>query len=515
MWRFLLAGVVVIACAAGTTAVAGLLEFKNVVDALKIGKPLKHVKELTLPPPGAPQTLLLIGADHRIGEGTGVGNTDTMMLARINDNSSTINLLSIPRDLEIQTGGGGIAKINSIYSESGPGGGPDGLLAVLKQQVFPGLKVNHILIVSFLGFARMIDAIGCVYAMVDHRYYNNTAVTDYSSINIQPGYQRLCGENAGANGALAFVRFRHTDSDLVREARQQDFIRWAKDGFSTSYLESNVNHLMKVFANNTQVDNTLDSTDGLIELADLVINANGHTLKSIQFPVDSTPTIGTEQYVQSDSTREAAAYKAFMTPTRKPAPPPPSRRSHHGRTAGRKPKHRPHSAPISTAGLVSDTGDGRSQVAQLGKILMPVYYPGDIVAGPYTGYCSSVTANCDQAPNPSSAYDNSYPRKYWIRAQDGTKYPAYVMTLVLNPTLGQYYTVQGTTWKTPPILTGTKVTHIETVRGRKLYVYENGGNVSLVAMRTPQGVYWIANTLEDAIPNSQMVAMAASLTLAR
>ena len=46
----------------------------------------------------------------------------------------------------------------------------------------------------------------------------------YQPINVQPGYQRLCGENA-----LAYVRYRHTDSDFVRVARQQDFIRQAKE----------------------------------------------------------------------------------------------------------------------------------------------------------------------------------------------------------------------------------------------------------------------------------------------
>ena len=511
LWRFLLGALVVVACAAGTTAVAGLLEVKNIVDELKLGKPLKHVKELTLPPPGSPQTLLLIGADHRIGQGTGIGNTDTMMLARINDASATINLLSVPRDLEVTTADGGITKLNSIYSTSGP----SGLLTVLKSQVFPGLKVNHILIVSFLGFSRMIDAIGCVYTMVDHRYYNNTAVTDYSSINIEPGYQRLCGDNAGPTGALAFVRFRHTDSDLVRESRQQDFIRWAKDGFSTADLLTGKSHLIKVFAQNTQTDQNLDSTDGLINLADLAINANGHTLKSFPFPVDSTPTIGSASYIESDRTREEEIYKAFMTPTRNPAPALPAKRSQQRARGGKRTVKHTHHSAISTTGLIADTGDGRSQAAQLGKIKMPVYYPYDIVSGPYAGYCFTETANCDQPPNPSSVYENSYPRKYWIRAPDGTKYPSYVMTLVVNPALGEYYSVQGTTWKTPPILTHAPLARVQVVNGRRLYVYENGGNISVVAMHTRHGVYWIANTLVDSIPNSQMVAMAASLTLAR
>ncbi len=392
LWRFLVAGVVVVACAAGTTSVAGLLEVKNIVDELKLGKPLKHVKELTLPPPGSPQTLLLIGADHRIGQGTGIGNTDTMMLARINDNSATINLLSVPRDLEVATADGGITKLNSIYSTSGPGG----LLTVLKSQVFPGLKVNHILIVSFLGFSRMIDAIGCVYTMVDHRYYNNTAVTDYSSINIEPGYQRLCGDNAGPTGALAFVRFRHTDSDLVRESRQQDFIRWAKDGFSTAGLLSGKSHLIKVFAHNVQTDQNLDSTDGLINLADLAINANGHTLKSIPFPVASEPDLGESlgDVVEADHSSEDQAYKDFITPTRLTSPPPsnahrsrPHKASaHKGHKQGAH-RHRSPAHPVSTAGLVEDTGDGLSQAAQLKKIAMPVYYPKDIVSGEFSGYC--------------------------------------------------------------------------------------------------------------------------------
>ena len=46
----------------------------------------------------------------------------------------------------------------------------------------------------------------------------------YDEINIQPGYQKLCGDDA-----LHYVRYRHTDTDLVRSARQQDFLRQIKN----------------------------------------------------------------------------------------------------------------------------------------------------------------------------------------------------------------------------------------------------------------------------------------------
>jgi hypothetical protein len=45
-------------------------------------------------------------------------------------------------------------------------------------------------------------------------------------------------------------------------------------------------------------------------------------------------------------------------------------------------------------------------------------------------------------------------------------------------------------------------------------VFKNGARVSLVAYDTPQGVYWVSNTLADALGNNQMIAIAASLTRA-
>ena len=64
---------------------------------------------------------------------------------------------------------------------------------------------------------------------VDRRYYNNNGL--YSAINLQPGYQKLNGYQA-----LSFVRFRHTDSDLYRNARQQSFVRAFKDQVAQELL---------------------------------------------------------------------------------------------------------------------------------------------------------------------------------------------------------------------------------------------------------------------------------------
>jgi LCP family protein required for cell wall assembly len=237
-----------------------------------------------------------------------------MLLVRLNPNSSTINVMSIPRDLQVNVPGFGNAKINSAYQD----GGTNLLIKTIHQNVFPTLKINHIVDVNFSGFISLVNAIHCVYSDVDHRYYNNTQLTGYSSINIQPGYQRLCGFRA-----LQFVRFRHTDSDLVRNARQQDFIRWAKDQYGVSNLIANRDALLRIFGAHTQTDHNLHTLDGLINLFNLVAFSAGHTIKQIKFPAQEAPCGGTgiggavtPCFLTANSSAEARVYRPPRAPRR-------------------------------------------------------------------------------------------------------------------------------------------------------------------------------------------------------
>ncbi len=469
---------------------------------------------MVIPNPGNPQTIMIIGSDHRVGEPFSVANTDTMMLMRLDPSSSTINVLSIPRDLKVEIPAGGTFttdKINATYRA----GGPNLLIKVLKTQVFPGLQVNHIIDINFSGFSDLIDAMGCVYSDVDHRYYNNTLQTNYSSINIQPGYQKLCGANQSEGGALAFVRFRHTDNDIVRNARQQDFIRWAKDQYGAANLIANRGKLLKIFGRHTQTDHNLHTVDGLINLFNLVAFSAAHTIKQIPFPAVLLPcgggggAPGTTKfvavaacYVTADPAAEQRVFGQFMRPTKAAAKPKPKPTPPH-------PVHKSGGSG-STAGLTADPTDGRAQAAALGRLGLPVFYPAMIAAG--TQYCSEIAANCNEYPNPGTEYTASYPRHYVIRDQHGHPYKAYRMTLVKNSVIGQYYGVQGMTWQHPPIL--DKPTQTESVNGKQLMEFYNGAKLSLVAWRTPGGVYWVSNTLTDDIAPKQLIAIAASLTRA-
>jgi LCP family protein required for cell wall assembly len=496
----------VILFTAAATAVAGLLQFKQLAADISVTPPIQHAN-VTIATPGNPQTLLLIGSDHRAGEPWRAANTDTMMLVRLNPSSSTINLLSVPRDLQVQIPEGGVMatdRLNAAYSI----GGPNLLVRVLRREVFPGLRVNHIIDVNFGGFEDLVNAIGCVYVDVDHRYYNNTALTDYSSINIQPGYQRMCGTNA-----LAFVRFRHTDSDIVRNARQQDFLRWVKDQFSVSYLINNRDRLLRIFGKHTQTDADLHSVDGLINLFNLVAFSDGHTIKQIPFPAIFLPC-GTQPgaipgaacYVTANRAAERRAFKRFITPTH----PASGGSAHHSAARHSRPLFGftgidkippPPSRP--KAAVTPDPADGRAQVAALRHVGMPVFFPRFIANG--SSYCTAANGNCYV----EVASPGSYPRAYKISDRAGHRYAAYRMTLALNPILGEYYGVQGTTWHNPPIL--NKPTSSKWVGGKHLELYYNGGKLSLVAWHTSRGVYWISNTLTDTLSPAQMIDMAASL----
>jgi hypothetical protein len=153
--------------------------------------------------------------------------------------------------------------------------------------------------------------------------------------------------------------------------------------------------------------------------------------------------------------------------------------------------------------VYGDLGDGKGQAGTLGNPGFPVYVPG--VIANQSRYCAN--GSCPIGPNA-----NSYPRAYLIHDQHGGAHYAYRMTLVMNPALGQYYGVQGTTWQNPPILNNPSQTKM--VGGKRLMLYINGGKISLAAWRTPQGVYWISNDLTDDLSNQQMTAIAASFTRA-
>jgi hypothetical protein len=137
---------------------------------------------------------------------------------------------------------------------------------------------------------------------------------------------------------------------------------------------------------------------------------------------------------------------------------------------------------------------------------MPVYVPRELARD--STYCSAAAGNCPAQISTTG----SYPRKYVIRDRHGHAYPAYQLTVEINPSRGQYYDIQGMTWQTPPILSGPR--QVQVVDGKRLDLYFGGSKLELVAWHTPHGVYWVTNTLTNNLDEAQMTWVAASLARA-
>ncbi len=307
LWlRFLIASLLIIISTAAATSISILDYLGGIANALAHSGRLSQVDRfLARGYNGGPQTILLIGSDHRPNNSTSKnGLSDTVLLVRLDPSQSTINMLSIPRDLKVDIPGYGIGKFNAAYSD----GGPELSLRTLKQVT--GLSVNHLFVVDFQGFASAVDAIGCVYVDVDRRYYHSNEgvplAEQYSEINIQPGYQKLCGKKA-----LEFVRYRHTDTDLVREARQQQFLRDARQMVPTSQLIDQRTQLINIFTKYTTSD--LHSTEQLLELLKLFVELRGDAIKQISFPAVLHPLVENQpDYVTASSSAIHQVVEQFL-----------------------------------------------------------------------------------------------------------------------------------------------------------------------------------------------------------
>jgi LCP family protein required for cell wall assembly len=212
---------------------------------------VKAQKALDIPAANAPAIALIIGYDHRAGvESDRPSLSDTIMLVRADPVTKSISLLSFPRDLDVPIYCGDtpstVDRINSAYSRCGP----KGTLLTVKHLI-GGLPINYLITVNFHGFKEVVDKLGGVWMDVDRRYYNrNTGsfYNNFANINLQPGYQLLSGQQA-----LDFVRFRHTDSDLYRNARQQQFVRAFREQVSSRFSPFKVPSLVNAITKNIEV----------------------------------------------------------------------------------------------------------------------------------------------------------------------------------------------------------------------------------------------------------------------
>jgi len=498
-WRFSLGSLVIVVAVAAATSASILLYIGSIATALshhniynaKLHRYLSKVNG------GEPENILILGSDKRANLAEDPGRSDTTILLRLDPDREAIAVMSIPRDLKVEIPGYGTEKFNAAYTF----GGPKLTLQVVKE--LTGLQINHVVNVDFLGFVRAVDAIGCVYTDVDRRYYHSNvgvpAAEQYSEINIKPGYQLLCGKKA-----LEYVRYRHTDTDIVRSARQQDFLSSARERVPISKLVLGQNDLVDIFTKYTTSD--ISDTETMLQVLKLFVASRNAAIKEVHFPAELGPSY---VYASSEAIHEAVdkflGIEASAGPLGELDE---GRNENNGDKSGKKKsKHhkapKPHIAkpkPPGSDGLVPYREAGEAEAKSVARKVssgFPVFYPTRLPSGAYY------------------QEDDSYehiqnPRAYHLRDTDEERHGAYRMVVEWPLSDGiHYFGLQGIQgWSDPPILDSPSLT--KTINGREYDIYVDGDRISLVAWHRGNNSYWVANDLLNTLSNDQMMGIARS-----
>jgi LCP family protein required for cell wall assembly len=245
-----------------------------------------------------PINVLVMGSDTREGaNGKGIGGdtpglSDTTILLHLSANRKFAYGVSLPRDAMVErpscprkngngTDPGGVTQFNAAYAIGGPA------CTVKTVEQLTGIRINHFVVVDFVGFRAMVNAINGVTVCVPE------AVNDtVGHIKLPAGTYKVTGQQA-----LDYVRVRHDlgapTGDIGRMKRQQTFISAMITKVVSAGTLANPVRLLKFLDAATNSLTTDPAFANLKQLASL-----GNSLKSIGLDNVKFITVPWEPWVQ-------------------------------------------------------------------------------------------------------------------------------------------------------------------------------------------------------------------------
>ena len=217
-------------------SLAGYLSVRSGVAAAHKRLPAGTTSALT---PGnglildSPTNILLLGTDHATNGQAGRSSdqhSDSMMLLRTDPKRHRLVYLSIPRDLRATIPGYGDQKINAAMQIGGP------KLAIQTVQQFTGLPIDHVVVVDFGSFQKLIDAIGGITVNIPENILSNRFDCPYSTQarcdqwpgwRFQKGVHHLSGHEALIYSRVRENRLNPADTDISRGGHQQQVMQAA------------------------------------------------------------------------------------------------------------------------------------------------------------------------------------------------------------------------------------------------------------------------------------------------
>lgn len=252
---------------------------------------------ISLPQTNGRTNFLILGIGGGVHEGPDL--TDTMAVLSVRGSDGSAALVSIPRDLWVDSMR---AKINTAYhygEEKQVGGG----FVLAKSAVFEmlNLPIHKVLLIDFSGFVEIVDALGGIDVNVSKSFLdkqfpivgkeNDLCNGDpeykcrYETISFDTGIQHMNGATA-----LKFVRSRYAEdeegTDFARSRRQSEVITAVRKKVSLSNIKS----LYGIFVQKVKTDIALDES---LAIAKIGLRLDKSSIKSISIeePVVYNPPI--------------------------------------------------------------------------------------------------------------------------------------------------------------------------------------------------------------------------------
>jgi polyisoprenyl-teichoic acid--peptidoglycan teichoic acid transferase len=224
-------------------------------------------------------------------------HSDTIMLMRFDAKKHKINQLSIPRDTLVDVPGYGQSKLTEAMWY----GGPSLALKAVKQ--YTGIPINHIMVVSFQGFPRLVNSVGGIDMNVPETVTTGAGPgipgKTQRTVTFKRGMHHFDGKNA-----MLYVRIRHAygDGDFTRAQRQQAFVQAIQKKVMQPGNIAKLPEIGKHFMSGVSTDLT---TNQILELAYLKWRSTGgskqvmkgssgwYNLQSVVLP----PSSGAKRYM--------------------------------------------------------------------------------------------------------------------------------------------------------------------------------------------------------------------------
>ncbi|SDB06394.1 LCP family protein [Eubacterium oxidoreducens] len=237
-------------------------------------------------------TIALFGVDNRTSESLQSGNSDTMIVLSIDNETKECRLASVYRDTYLNVGEDKYRKCNYAYSA----GGPSRTITMLNENL--DLDIQDFITIDFTGLVDVVDELGGIEVDVSaeeaaemQEYIAETAnLTGKTANYVSEGTQTLDGVQA-----CTYARIRQiTGGDFSRTERQREVI----EKILEKMKDASYSQLINIFDSMTENNRVLVSLSD-DELKYYIKNASKFEIEDTTgFPFDyASNTIGSLGYI--------------------------------------------------------------------------------------------------------------------------------------------------------------------------------------------------------------------------